>query len=185
MKDEARGPPLARLVPYAPSPELMAQPLAYEPPPAPPGQDAFTAEDDLRRLLETLHQSGTLRAANGLLAEFQEVMAVVLAGLNSDEGRTGLANLLTLTKLLGRIDADGLDRFVAALERGLDDAGERIDQADDAPGTLSTLAKLRDPDVRRGLDAALTLVGTLGRQLHDPQLPVHSNHDGRHGARPA
>ena len=162
----------------------MAQPLAYEPPPAPPGQDAFTAEDDLARLLETLHQSGTLRALNGLLAEFQSVMAVVLAGLNTDDARTGLANLLTLTKLLGRIDADGLDRFVAALERGLDAAGERIDAKDDAPGSLSVLKKLRDPDVRRGLDAALTLVGTLGKQLHDPQPPVYSTHDGRDGAQP-
>ena len=162
----------------------MAQPLPYEPPPTSPGQDAFTAEDDLRRLLETLHQSGTLRALNGLLAEFQSVMAVVLAGLNTDDGRTGLANLLTLTKLLGRIDADGLDRFVAALERGLSAAGERIDAKDDAPGSLSVLAKLRDPDVRRGLDAALTLVGTLGQQLRDPQPPVYSNHDGRDGAQP-
>lgn len=162
----------------------MAQPLAYAPPPAPPGQDAFTAEDDLRRLLDTLHESGTLRVLNGLLAQFQDVMAVVLAGLNTDEGRAGLANLLTLAKLLGKIDADGLGRFVAALDRALEAAGERIDEKDDAPGTISTLAKLRDPDVRRGLDATLTLVGALGKQLHDPQPPVHPNHDGRDGARP-
>ncbi|PAP75464.1 DUF1641 domain-containing protein [Rubrivirga marina] len=162
----------------------MAQPLAYAPPPAPPGQDAFTAEDDLRRLLDTLHESGTLRVLNGLLAQFQDVMAVVLKGLNTDEGRAGLANLLTLAKLLGRIDADGLDRFVAALDRALEAAGGRIDEKDDAPGSLSVLAKLRDPDVRRGLDATLTLVGTLGKQLHDPQPPVHSAHDGRDGARP-
>ena len=162
----------------------MAQPIAFELPPAPPGQDAFTAEDDLARLLETLHASGTLRVLNGLFAEFQGVMAVVLRGLNSNEGRTGLANLLVLAKLLGKIDADGLDRFVAALDRALEAAGERLDEKDDAPGTLSTLAKLRQPEVRRGLDAALTLLGTLGSQLHDPQPPVHSNHDGRHGAQP-
>ena len=65
----------------------MAQPLPYDPPPAPPGQDAFTAADDLARLLETLHTSGTLRVLNGLLARFQDVMAVVLAGLDSDAGR--------------------------------------------------------------------------------------------------
>ncbi len=163
----------------------MAKPIAFEPPPAPPGEDAFTAADDLARLLETLHTSGTLRVVNGLVAQLQDVAAVVLAGLNTDEGRNGLANLLVLAKLLGRIDADGLDRFVAALDRALADAGERLDDTDDAPGSLSVLAKLRQPEVRRGLDAALTLVGTLGRQLHDPQPPVHSAHDGRDGARPA
>ena len=162
----------------------MAQPIAYEPPPAPPGQQAFTAEDDLQRLLQALHESGTLRVVNGLLAQFQDVMAVVLKGLDTDEGRSGLANLLTLAKLLGKIDADGLDRFVAALDRALGAAGERLDERDDARGTLSVLRKLHEPDVRRGLDAALTLVGTLGAQLHAPQPPVHSNHDGRDGARP-
>ncbi|WP_420455783.1 DUF1641 domain-containing protein [Rubrivirga sp.] len=163
----------------------MAQPIAFEPPPAPPGQEAFTAADDLARLLETLHTSGTLRVLNGLIGQFQDVVAVVLDGLNTDEGRNGLANLLVLAKLLGRIDADGLDRFVAALDRALEDASERLNDKDDAPGSLSVLAKLRQPEVRRGLDAALTLVGTLGRQLHDPQPPVYSNHDGRDGARPA
>ncbi len=162
----------------------MAQPLAYEPPPAPPGQDAFTAADDLARLLDTLHQSGTLRLLNGLLAQIQDVSAVALGGLNTDEGRNGLANLLVLAKLLGRIDADGLDRFVAALDRGLADAAERLADTDDPPGTLSVLGQLRQPDVRRGLDAVLTLLGTLGRQLHEPQPPVHSNHDGRASARP-
>ncbi|MGI9174680.1 MAG: DUF1641 domain-containing protein [Rhodothermales bacterium] len=169
----------------------MAKPIDFDYPPGPPGQDAFTAEDDLARLLQTLHTSGTLRVLNGLLAQFQDVMAVVLKGLNSDEGRAGLANLLTLTKLLGRIDADGLDRFVTGLERALEDTGERLADQDDAPGSLAVLKKLRDPDVRRGLDATLTLVGTLGRQLHDPQPPVYSNHkpapakvEGPDGARP-
>ncbi|MAQ94854.1 MAG: hypothetical protein CMM84_15160 [Rhodothermaceae bacterium] len=166
------------------SERTMAQPLAYDLPPAPPGEQAFTAADDLARLLETLHTSGTLRVLNGLVSQFQEVMAVVLDGLNTDEGRNGLANLLVLAKLLGRIDADGLDRFVAALDRALADAGERLDDADDAPGSLTVLKKLRQPEVRRGLDAALTLLGTLGSQLHDPQPPVHSSHDGRDGAQP-
>lgn len=162
----------------------MAQPLDYDYPPGPAGQATFTAADDLARLLETLHTSGTLRVLNGLLAQFQDVMAVVLDGLNTDEGRAGLANLLTLAKLLGHIDADGLDRFVAALDRALAAAGARLEEEDDAPGTLSVLGKLRQPEVRRGLDAALTLVGTLGTQLHDPTPGVYSNHDGTPGARP-
>lgn len=162
----------------------MSAPLDYDYPPGPPGQDAFTAEDDLARLLETLHTSGTLRTLNGLLAQVQDVMAVVLAGLNTDEGRAGLANLLTLVKLLGKLDADGVDRFVVALDRALGAAGERLDETADSPGTLTLLRKLRQPEVRRGLDAALTLVGALGTQLHDPTPPVYSNHDGKDGARP-
>ena len=161
----------------------MAQPLAYSPPHQ-RGEDAFTAEDDLDRLLETLHTSGTLRTLNGVFARFEAIMGVALAGLDSDEGRRGLANLLTLTKLLGRIDTDGLDRFVTAFERALGAAGEKLDGEDSPPGTLSTLGRVRDPDVRRGIDALFTLLGTLGAELHDPQPPPHSNIDGKPSARP-
>lgn len=160
----------------------MAAPISSRPPPGPPGEAAFTAADDLARLVETLHTSGTLRALNGLVAQGQDVAAVALGGLNSEAGRTGLANLLVLGKLLGHIDAAGLDRFAAALTRALAAAGTRLDA--EPPGTLSVLKTLRDPDVRRGLDAALTLLGTLGAELHAPTVPLSSSHDRTDDARP-
>jgi uncharacterized protein YjgD (DUF1641 family) len=153
----------------------MAAPIDFAPPRHAPGQDAFTAYDDLDRLVQTLHTSGTLRLLNGFVAEFSGVMKVVLDGLDTEGGRNGLSNLLVLVKLLGKIEPDGLDRFVNGLDQALEAAGERLDAGDDAPGSLSVLKKLREPEVRRGLDAALTLLGTLGAQLHDPQPPVHSN----------
>ena len=179
----AYRPPRPSLITHDPSP-VMAAPISYDYPHGPPGQDTFTAEDDLARLVETLHASGTLRVLNGLLAQFQDVTAVALKGLNSDGGRAGLANALTLGKLLGRLDADGLDRFVVALDRGLAAAGRRLDRKAKSPGAFSLLRRLRQPEVRRGLDALLTLVAVLGTQLHDPEPPVYSNHDGKAGAQP-
>lgn len=162
----------------------MASPIDYTYPPGVPGQQTFTAQDDVARLVETLHASGTLRVLNGLLAQFQDVMAVVLDGLDTDAGRNGLSNLLILIKLLGHIEADGMDRFAAALNRGLEAAGQRVVEQDEAPGTFKTLKQLNDPDVLRGLDALLTFLGTFGAQLHAPQPPVHSNLDGIDPARP-
>jgi uncharacterized protein YjgD (DUF1641 family) len=162
----------------------MAQPLDYTPPTYPPGQEAFTAADDLARLVETLHESGTLRLLNGLFARFEDVTAVLLKGLDTDEGRRGLANLLLLGKLLGRLDPDGLDRFIAALDRGLEAAALRLDVEDDPPGPLRTLGRLRDPDVRRGLDAVLALLGALGAELHGPPAPPRADVDGAPSARP-
>ena len=120
---------------------------------------------------------GTPRIANNLLRRVRDYAQV--KGDGRIDGGTADKALAML-----EIDADGLDRFVAALDRALADAGERLDDADDAPGSLTVLKKLRQPEVRRGLDAALTLLGTLGSQLHDPQPPVHSSHDGRDGAQP-
>ena len=148
------------------SERTMAQPLAYDLPPAPPGEQAFTAADDLARLLETLHTSGTLRVLNGLVSQFQEVMAVVLDGLNTDEGRNGLANLLVLAKLLGRIDADGLDRFVAALDRALADAGSDLGAKSRFIEAVS--AQPRRPETRREYGRFLLGQGRLDRA--EPEL---------------
>ncbi len=160
----------------------MAQPIDFVPPAA-PGQAAFTAADDVARLVETLHDSGTLRVLNGLFARFEAVTAVALGGLDTPEGRRGLANLLVVARLLGRIDTDALDRFVGALDKGFGAASARLAK-DDPPGTIAVLGKLRDPAVRRGLDAVLTLLGTLGAEVHAPTLLPYSNTDGKPAATP-
>jgi len=160
----------------------MAQPIDFAPSvQAAPG--AFSAEEDLARLVETLHASGTLRVLNGLFGRFDAVSAIALSGLDTPEGRRGVANVLLLGKLLGGIDSDALDRFVTALNRGLAAAGKRLD-ADTPPGTVATLGRLRDRDVRRGLDAVLTLLGTLGAELHAPTEPPFSTTDGKSSASP-
>ena len=162
----------------------MASPISYEYPKGPPGQDTFTAEDDVARLVETLHRTGTLRTLNGLADRLEEVMTVVLGGIDTQEGRNAVANGLLLVRLLGRLEADGVDRFATGLERGLRAAGERVAARDEAPGALTVLKQLRDPAVLRGLDAVLTFLGTLGAQLHAPHPPIHSNADGVGDARP-
>ena len=146
----------------------MADPIPYARSAPAPGVDAFTPEDDVARLVRTLHDSGTLRAVNGLLAQFAEVNAVLLEQLDTEEGRNGLSNVLILLRGLGHVDSDGTDRFVKALTAGLGAAGERLKKNDDPPNMLKLAAKLREPEVRRGLDAMLTLVGTLGKELAQP-----------------
>ncbi len=143
----------------------MADPLGYTRSAPAPGVDAFTAQDDLARLLTTLHESGTLRVLNGLLAQFAEVNAVVLKHLDTEEGTNGLSNLLILLRVLGNIDADGTDRFARALTDGVEKASARLGRRDEPPTLLQLAVKLRSPEVRRGLDAALTLVGTVGARL--------------------
>ena len=146
----------------------MAQPIDYAPPPGLPGQDLFTAEDDLARTLQALHESGTLRILAGLLGRFEEVMAVFLEHIDTPKGHNLNGNLVILGKLLANVDADGLDRFVTALTDGLDNAGKKLSDPDDPPGFLGLTKRLHEPDVRRGLDALITLLGSLGAGLATP-----------------
>ena len=145
----------------------MAQQLDYTPPSYPPGQDAFTAQDDLNRLVETLHEAGALRAAHDFAARFQDVLGVFLPMLDTEEGRNAITNLLGLGKLLGRLDADGVKRFTEALAEALDDTGARLEQkrGEDPPGFIALTKRLHEEEVRRGLDAVVTLLGSLGARL--------------------
>lgn len=143
----------------------MAAPIDFVYPSGPAGEEAFTAEDDLARLLQTLHTSGVLRAANGLVAQFEGVANVAIGGLATTEGHNALSNVLLVGKALGAIDADGTARLVDALTEALPVAGQRLETSADPPGTVALLRKMREPDVRRGLDAALTLLGAVGARL--------------------
>ena len=143
----------------------MAQPIDFAPPSSPPGQDSFSAEEDLARTLQALHESGALRILTGLLGRFEDVMGVVLEHLDTPKGHNLNANVVILGKLLANLDADGMDRFATAFTDGLDAAGQKLSDPEDPPGFLGLTKRLHEPDVRRGLDALLTLLGSLGAGL--------------------
>lgn len=147
----------------------MAKPITYDPPPPPP---IDTAADELADLLQTLHESGTLRALNGLFGQFEQVSEVIAKGLDSEGGRNGLSNLFQLVKFLGELDADHVEVFLKGTEKGLAAGRARL-QHGEAPSLLGLFTLLRDEDTRRGLAAVLTLLQSLGEHMkrNKPLLP--------------
>lgn len=139
----------------------MAKPLTYTPLPVP--QD--TAQDDLERLLQTLHERGVLRLLNGLIGQSDGVLSVALGQLESKRGENALGTLTVLLKALTETDSDAAQAFLTGTQKGLAAAQESL--TDEPPSRLALLGKLNDPEVRRGLYAALSLLEGLGRHLHD------------------
>lgn len=138
----------------------MAKPLTYSPMPYP--QD--TAQDDLKRLLETLHEGGVLRLLNGLIGQKDGVLKVALDQFDSEGGRNALATLTVLVKALTETNPDEAQDVWDGMKRGLTEAQATLRH--EPPSLLTLLGKLGDPDVRRGLAAALSLLGGLGAYLH-------------------
>ncbi len=137
----------------------MAQSMRYTPQVHP----TLGPEEDLERLLHTLHERGALRVANAVADRFPEALDVFMRQLDTPKGRRATALLAVLGQVLGDLDARTVQRFVDAVRTGLEQAGERV--GGDPPTIFALLGRSNDEDVRRGLWAALTFLGALGGAL--------------------
>ena len=140
----------------------MAKPLTYTPEPVP----TDTAQDELNRLLLTLHERGVLRLLTNLSAESHGVAQVALEQLDSLKGQNLIGNLTVLLTFLSEIDDEALGKILTGVGRGVN-AASQTQSKRDTPGTFKLVKELNDPDVRRGLNAVLTILSTLGRHLKE------------------
>lgn len=139
----------------------MAKPLVYVPQPVP----VDTAGDEVQRLVETLHEHGVLRLLTNLVAESHGVAKVALDQLETPKGKNLVDNLSVLVNTLTQIEDGALDKLLTGVSKGVNAAAQGLD--DKAPGTFGLLRELNDPDVRRGLNAVLTLLATVGRHFKE------------------
>lgn len=140
----------------------MAKPLRYIPEPVP----TDTAQDELQGLLETLHERGVLRLLTNLTAESHGVAQVALEQLDSLKGQNMLGNLTVLLTFLSEMDDEALGKILTGVGRGVNAASQSQTKRE-TPGTFGLVKELNDPDVRRGLNAVLTILSTLGRHLKE------------------
>lgn len=137
----------------------MAQHLHYEPEANP----TVTAHEELEALIETLHASGTLRVLNGFFGRIADVSEVAMEEITKPTGQNTLANASLLLMAFAKIDPDDLQALLQGVERGMKTAREVLREK--PPNTLRLLAALHDPNTRRGLYAALSLLHAVGRHV--------------------
>lgn len=139
----------------------MAKPLTYRPTPV----STDTAQDELNRLLETFHERGVLRLLTNLSAQSHDVAEVALKQLDTPGGKKLIDNLVILLKTLSELDSGALSSLLLGVDKGVKAAVETLEERDKPKNAFALLGKLNDPDTRRGLNALLTLVQTLGHHL--------------------
>lgn len=144
----------------------MATKIDYTPPPPVIGP---TAADEWHELLETLHESGTLRVLRGFFGQLGRVADVALTELQSEKGKNTLGSILLLLELLAKIPADDLKAMSTGLEKAAPKAKRMAEQK--PPGTLKLLRLLRQPDTRRFLGTMLVLANGMGAELGKPKRP--------------
>lgn len=135
----------------------MAAPIGYTPPPAPD----TGAQDDLDELVAALHDSGLLRALAGAVRAYPQLLTMLMEGIDA---RT-IRSLISLASIVDGLDPDQTERLAKGLRQARVDATEA---ASGEPEGIRGLAKrMRDPDVRRGISAALAGLAAVGGAFKD------------------
>ncbi|HBI08853.1 MAG TPA: hypothetical protein DDY57_01615, partial [Franconibacter pulveris] len=90
----------------------MAKAIEYqvEPPKIGP-----TAEEELQRLLQTLHEHGVLRLANDLVASNNEWMQVIVSGLSRKGSLNTIQNISVLLLALSTIPPERMYKLAFGL----------------------------------------------------------------------
>jgi uncharacterized protein YjgD (DUF1641 family) len=133
----------------------MARSLAYTPP-TPPDT---AARDELDDLVDALHDSGLLRALAGGARAYPTLLHTLLDAIDADTLRAGIA----LAGGLADLDPDEAERLAGGIRRARTDATAAAAARPEGPVSLAK--RLRDPDTRRGLSAALAALAAIGAAL--------------------
>lgn len=131
----------------------MGEPLAFTPRKA---KIETSSEEELHKLLDTLHRHGLLQLVRELLDGAQGGLEELLGKIDQPSTRSALESLATLVVAFGRID-NGIFRSLA---NGVTQANARHEEPPPSLGGI--VRKMRSPEVRRGIAIALELLGALG-----------------------
>lgn len=146
----------------------MAKAIEYqvEPPKIGP-----TAEEELQRLLQTLHEHGVLRLANDLVASNNEWMQVIVSGLSRKGSLNTIQNISVLLLALSTIPPErmyklafGLRDFMAELSR----EEEQPESANNsAPGARGAWKMLHDDELWHSLTPLLNGLKAFSRRMEE------------------
>lgn len=135
----------------------MATSLGYTPP-TPPDTAATDEVDDL---VAALHESGLLRALAGGVRAYPQLLRHLLTAIDADSLRATIA----LAGSLRDLDPEESEQLAAGIRRARSAAAEA--SAAEPEGPLALLKRLRDPDTRRGISAALAALAAIGQSMKE------------------
>lgn len=137
----------------------MAEPIKFRAPPA----EVNSAQDELKMLLNTLHESGVLRRLTGLFGGMPGVADIALEHVHSKGGKRLSGNLAVLATSLTHMEPRAVQRLVRGLIKGSELVVSNASRQ--PPGFFSLLRRMHSEDARRGLQAAVVMLESIGKAL--------------------
>src|ERR1700704_1194960 len=114
-------------------------------------------------VLQALHDQGVLELLRGVLGGGNKILEIVVDASKTPEAIRGIRNLLIMTKILGSMDPELLNKFALDIPDVLVDAAKA--QEAEPPGFWESFRILRSKNLRRGLVVMNNLLEVLGRNF--------------------
>jgi uncharacterized protein YjgD (DUF1641 family) len=114
-------------------------------------------------VLQGLHDRGVLELLRGVLGGGDKILEILVESTKTPEAIRGMRNLLIMTKVLGSVEPELLEKFAQAIP----DALVAVSNAEQAepPSFWGILAILRGKNLRRGLALVNNLLEAWGRNF--------------------
>ena len=140
----------------------MAERIAHDV--TPPPKIGPDAQEELDRLVQTLHEHGMLRFANDVVASNHELLRILVDGLNKPGSLNAIQNLSVIAMTLSALPPERFYQVMFALKEGIEQVGNhRHGEAE----THSHKDKSKEKDQEK--DSAPGITG-IYRMLHDDEL---------------
>jgi len=114
-------------------------------------------------VLQGLHDQGLLELLRGVLGGGGKIVDIAVDTANTPESIRAIRNVLVLTRTLGAIDPEQLEKFAQAIPEALEGAA-RVQQSD-PPGFWKVVGILRGANLRRGLSVVNGLLEAWGKNF--------------------
>jgi uncharacterized protein YjgD (DUF1641 family) len=114
-------------------------------------------------VLQGLHDQGVLEVLRGLLGGSDKILEIAVEATKTPQAIRGIRNLLIMSKTLGSIDPELLEKFTQAVPDAL--VGAAKAQETEPPGFWGVLKIFRSSNLRRGLAVVNSLLEAWGRNF--------------------
>jgi uncharacterized protein YjgD (DUF1641 family) len=143
----------------------MAEPITYQPRPANTGP---TAREELDQLLQTLHEAGLLRLANDVAAGGQDILGILMKGLNLESSRHAAQNIAAVLMVLAQIPPPRFYKIATTVKDALLAAANDPPAEKEPPGVRGFYKALKDEQTWRALSPLVQGLMALGEGLRKP-----------------
>jgi uncharacterized protein YjgD (DUF1641 family) len=114
-------------------------------------------------VLQGLHDCGALELLRGVLGGGDKILEIVVEATKTPEAVRGIRNLVIMTKILGSIEPEMLEKFAQTVPGAL--AGVAKAEKTEPPSFWGVLKIFRSKSLRRGLAIVNNLLEALGRNF--------------------
>jgi uncharacterized protein YjgD (DUF1641 family) len=125
------------------------------------------AVTELLSIIEELHKSGILEAANAMLKAKEDIVKIVIGQANRKPVTTTINHVIGIAQLLANLDPQLTDKLLESTASSIAEAYKQTKEKDKKIGIFDLLKAVNDPDINRAIRFILSSLKEFGKRLDD------------------